>query len=98
MSDPFLACDTDGRITYANVAAERVLGPAPSLVGRVLWETSPELRVLRVESLFRRSMASVAPLDLETRLPREGRWHRIRLLPAPTGLNVLLSDIHEERS
>jgi signal transduction histidine kinase len=41
--DPLLVIDAHGRLSYANPEAERVLGPAPALVGRPVAEILPDL-------------------------------------------------------
>ncbi len=43
--DPLLVVDAHGRLTYANPEGERLLGPAPALVGRPLVEILPDLRL-----------------------------------------------------
>jgi PAS domain S-box-containing protein len=97
MSDAFFACDTDWRITYVNIEAERILGPALSLLGHVLWEAAPDNITSGLEDPFRRAMAGTTPIDFEERLQPTGPWYRIRVVPVPNGLLVFLADINEDR-
>ncbi|MFC3575462.1 SpoIIE family protein phosphatase [Streptomyces yaanensis] len=98
MSDAFFACDTDWRITYLNVEAEGILGPAPSLLGHVLWEAAPESVTSGREDLFRRAMAGTVPIDVEEKLQPTGPWYRIRLVPVPDGLLVFLAEDRTEQA
>lgn len=46
--DPFVVTDAHGRISYSNPEAERLLGPASSLIGRPLAEVMPMLRLTEI--------------------------------------------------
>jgi PAS domain S-box-containing protein len=90
MSDAFFACDADGRIIYVNVEAEGILGPAPPLLGHMLWDAVPERTFSDWEGLFRRAMAGTTPIDYEEKLRPSGYWYRVRLVPVPNGILVFL--------
>ncbi|TQK42993.1 GAF domain-containing protein [Streptomyces sp. SLBN-118] len=96
MSDGFLAVDTAWRVLYVNVLAERLLGPSRELVGRTLWDIR-EVNTPGLESACRRAVADRRPTGLDLRLPVDGRWYHLRLIPVPDGLTVYLTDVTERR-
>ncbi|MET7622513.1 SpoIIE family protein phosphatase [Streptomyces sp. NPDC005408] len=96
MSDGFVAVDADWRILYVNDQAERLLGPSAGLVARTLWDI-PAVRVPGLESQCRKAVADRTPTGLDLRLPTDGRWYHLRLIPVPDGLTVYLTDITERR-
>ncbi|MFJ1703838.1 SpoIIE family protein phosphatase [Kitasatospora sp. NPDC088346] len=96
MSDGFVAVDAQWRILYLNLRAERLLGSSGELVGRLLWDL-PAVRVPGLEARCRRAVVDRRPAELERRLPADGRWYHLRLIPVPDGLTVYLADITEQR-
>ncbi|MFF5257761.1 SpoIIE family protein phosphatase [Actinomadura viridis] len=96
MSDGFLAVERDGRIAFANAAAERLLGAAGTAAGAPVWEL-PALRgVPGLEEHCREAMAGSAPAELDVPWP-DGRWYRLRLVPVPDGLTLSIGDITDRR-
>ncbi|MED7952048.1 SpoIIE family protein phosphatase [Streptomyces sp. BE303] len=98
MGDAFLACDSQGKVTYVNGEAETLLGPAPRLLGSTLWQTVPEAVAPGLRDLFRRAMAGTTPVEDEGRLETTGRWYRFRLLPVAEGLLAFLTDVTDRRT
>lgn len=96
MSDGFLAVDADWRVLYVNGLAERLLGPSRELVGRTLWDI-PQVSAPGLESGCRQAVADRRPTGLDLRLPADGRWYHLRLIPVPDGLTVYLTDVTERR-
>ncbi|MCX4587263.1 SpoIIE family protein phosphatase [Streptomyces sp. NBC_01481] len=96
MSDGFLAVDADWRVLYVNGLAERLLGPSRELVGRTLWDI-PQVSAPGLESGCRQAVADRRPAGLDLRLPADGRWYHLRLIPVPDGLTVYLTDVTERR-
>ncbi|GAA3940420.1 hypothetical protein GCM10023085_22360 [Actinomadura viridis] len=96
MSDGFLAVERDGRIAFANAAAERLLGSARPAAGAPLWDL-PALRgVPDLEEHCREAMAGSTPAELDVPWPG-GRWYRLRLVPVPDGLTLSIGDITDRR-
>ncbi|MDT3400728.1 PAS domain-containing protein, partial [Streptomyces sp. B1866] len=78
MSDGFLSLSGDGRVGFANAAAERLLGPAREMVGRVLWEV-PALRGLPgVKEQWRRAASGGEPVGFEVPVPGRDQWYHLR--------------------
>jgi serine phosphatase RsbU (regulator of sigma subunit) len=97
MSDGFLSLDKDWRITFANFRAERLLGSARKLTGRVLWDLLVIRRVPGLESRCREAAAGGAPAGFDAEWPDTGRWYRFRFVPVPDGMAWYFTDITESR-
>ena len=102
MSDAFFAVDSEWRITFVNVEAERMLGTPRTLHGRTLWDAFAQLGVDAaepgLEAHCRQAADSGAPVEFEVRWPANERWYHMRLVPVPDGLTVYATDVTERRS
>ncbi|GAA4885142.1 SpoIIE family protein phosphatase [Kitasatospora terrestris] len=96
MTDGFLSVDSDWRIEFVNVAAEKLLGSAPSVAGTILWDLPAIRHVPRLEQLCREVVRTGTPLDFDVRWP-DDRWYHLRLVPVPGGLTLYSTDITERR-
>ncbi|MGN9843333.1 SpoIIE family protein phosphatase [Nonomuraea sp. H19] len=95
MSDAFLAVDRDWRITFVNLAAERLLG-STDLHGRLLWDL-PAGQLPDLRAWCRRAAAERAPASFDVQWPTDQRWYHVRLVPVPDGLTLYLTDVTEKR-
>ncbi|MBP8535461.1 PAS domain-containing protein [Streptomyces sp. MK37H] len=82
MSDAFFAVNRDWRITFLNVEAERLVGPAGEVLGRPLWE-GPAGTVPELEDRCRRAADDRRPTGFDIQWPTDGRWYHIRLVSVP---------------
>ncbi|MEU4169184.1 SpoIIE family protein phosphatase [Streptomyces sp. NPDC026665] len=98
MSDAFLSVDDDWRITFANLEAERILGPSgEQLLGRDLWDL-PALRDLPdLEERCRRGAAQATAGAFDITLADTGRRYDLRTVPVPGGLTVYFTDVTDRR-
>ncbi|MEU6908986.1 SpoIIE family protein phosphatase [Streptomyces coeruleorubidus] len=96
MSDGFLTVDADWRIEFVNLHAERLLGPSQQLFGRVLWDV-PGVEVPGLEDRCRQVAAAGAPTGFDVQWPPHRRWYHLRLVPAPDGATLYLTDVTEKR-
>src|SRR5258707_835212 len=96
MRDGFLAVDKAGRIAFANVEAEGLLG-SPRLAGRVLWDLLVIRRVPGLESRCRKAAAGTKPAGFDAEWPDTGRWYRFRFVPVPDGLAWYFTDLTRSR-
>ncbi|MEU1448219.1 SpoIIE family protein phosphatase [Streptomyces mirabilis] len=98
MSDGFLAVDDRWRITFLNLAAERMLGSSEEeLFGRVLWELPSVRQVPDLEKRCREAAAAQQPAGFDMDTPNTGRRLHLRLVPGPDGLTLYFTDVTEIR-
>ncbi|SOE61116.1 PAS domain S-box-containing protein [Streptomyces sp. OV198] len=98
MSDGFLAVDDRWRITFLNLAAERMLGSSEEeLFGRVLWELPSVRQVPDLEKRCREAAAAQQPAGFDMDAPDTGRRLHLRLVPGPDGLTLYFTDVTEIR-
>ncbi|MFC3571905.1 SpoIIE family protein phosphatase [Streptomyces yaanensis] len=91
MSEGFVALDAEGRITFANVEAERLLGLGVPLVGRLLWEAAPALGTSDLQEACLRAGTGDSPVGFQVTVDQ--RWLCLRLIAVPGGLTVHLTDV-----
>jgi PAS domain S-box-containing protein len=99
MTDGFHRFDGDWRYTYVNAAAELLFGrPRNDVLGKPLWEASPELLGTRVEKEYRRAIAEQMVVAWEHFDEDRGRWLSIRAFPtADGGLASFFHDVTHQR-
>lgn len=98
MSDGFLAVDDRWRITFLNLAAERMLGSSEEeLFGRVLWELPSVRQVPDLEKRCREAAAAQQPAGFDMDTLDTGRRLHLRLVPGPDGLTLYFTDVTEIR-
>ncbi|MER7501337.1 SpoIIE family protein phosphatase [Nonomuraea pusilla] len=97
MSDGFIALDHDGRITFLNLEAERLIGPEHHPLGRVLWEL-PTITAAGLERRCRQAADEGQPADFDIQQSEAGRCYHVRLVPVPEGVAVFIADVTEKRA
>ncbi|MFE9216771.1 SpoIIE family protein phosphatase [Streptomyces lavendulae] len=93
LAQALLSVDREGRIGFANSAAEALIGPgAQGLPGRFLWEAVPWLGHPAYEDHFRGVFLSPVPVHFAARSgPDPDRdWMTVGLYPGPDGVTVTL--------
>ncbi|MGW6898805.1 SpoIIE family protein phosphatase [Streptomyces sp. NPDC054919] len=97
ISDGFLVLDTEWRIVYANVEAEKLFDSYGKLLGRELREALANVNARDLERRFRQAVAVGTPSSWDIPWPATHRWYRMRLVPVPVGLTVYFTDVTENR-
>ena len=93
ISDAYLTVDEEGRLTYANRAAEHLFHTGrASMLGHPLAECLPALEGSRTRAGILRHVAGPAPAELEEYLPALAKWVEVRLYPSPGGTTAYLRD------
>ncbi|HKB54505.1 MAG TPA: EAL domain-containing protein, partial [Ramlibacter sp.] len=93
-AEAFATVDREGRFTYLNEEAERLLGrSAGELLGRPMWNCFQKTVRLRLEEEFRRSLASGRVLEVEELDARLSARIEARGYPFGAGLAVHLRDV-----
>ncbi|MDP3761928.1 MAG: EAL domain-containing protein [Ramlibacter sp.] len=92
--EAFATIDREGRFTYTNEEAERLLGrEGPQLLGRQIWSLFQKTVRLGLEEKFRRSFARGEILEVEEFDANLSRRIEARCYPFGAGLAVHLRDV-----
>ena len=97
VSDLYLACDDEWRLTLVNArAAEylRALGPErDDPVGRSVWEVIPGLIGSRFQAEAFRAMAEQSEIEFEGFFAPLQRWFSVRITPTAEGIIACARDV-----
>ena len=97
VSDLYLACDDEWRLTLVNArAAEylRLLGPQRGdPVGRSVWEVIPGLVGSRFQAEAFRAMVEQAEVEFEGFFGPLKRWFSVRITPSAEGIVACVRDV-----
>ncbi|MEU1408933.1 SpoIIE family protein phosphatase [Streptomyces sp. NPDC005728] len=86
-----LALDLEGRITFLNTTAARLLGrPADRLLGARPWQALPWLDDPAYEDQYRTAVVSRTPVSFDALRPPD-RWLTFRLHPDSSGISVRIT-------
>ena len=90
MSEAFIGCDHEWRVTHINARAEAYLSPhglgRAGLLGQNIWYALPGLAGSRIQAEAFRAHAQGTDIELEEFVPAVGRWFSIRMAPTSNGL------------
>ena len=97
VSDLYLACDDEWRLTLVNTRAEeylRLLGHGRGdPVGRSVWEVIPGLHGSRFQAEAYRAMVEQAEIEFEGYFAPLKRWFSVRITPTAEGVIACARDI-----
>jgi PAS domain S-box-containing protein len=97
MTDLYLACDDEWRLTLVNArAAEylRLLGPdRGDPVGRSVWEVIPGLVGSRFQAEAFRALVEQSEVEFEGFFPPLKRWFSVRITPTADGIIATARDV-----
>jgi PAS domain S-box-containing protein len=98
VSDGFIALDKNWRYTYMNNTAGKILHRDPAkMIGRHIWEESPEAVGLPFHEAYERAMATQEYMHLEEYYPPSDRWFENNIYPSEHGLSIYFRDITERK-
>jgi PAS domain S-box-containing protein len=98
MSEAFFVLDREYRFVYLNRAALQLYKrQAVDLIGKPLWEVSPQSMGTQIEEHLRKAMDEDTPVVFEALSPLLGIWFEARLFPGEMGLSVYVRDITERK-
>jgi PAS domain S-box-containing protein len=98
LTDGFLTLDRQWRITYANPAAEAILGMAmDTLVGQMMWDAFPGAEHGQFGQHYREAMAHARVVRFEAEYPPLSMWFRVSAFPSPDGIAISFTDITAAR-
>ena len=97
MTEAFLACDHEWRLTHINAQADRYLAPQglgrARLLGQNIWHALPALSGTRVQAEAFRAHAQGTEVELEEQVDPLGRRFSLRIVPTSNGLACYASEI-----
>ncbi len=101
ISDLYLACDAEWRLTLLNARARdylRRVGREPQeLLGRTIWEAVPQLMGSRFQSEAFRAVAEQSEVEFEALFAPPDRWFSVRITPLTEGVVASARDISGAR-
>ena len=98
ITEGFEALDREFRITYANGAAEQIVGrPAVDLIGKPVWNEFPANLGTRIERQLCQVMLERTPVSSEQFCEHWQRWFAIDVYPFRDGISVLFRDISDRK-
>src|SRR5262249_7804392 len=95
----FAAVDRQWRFTYLNEGAEELLARTrEELVGRGMWEASPEAVGTVFWESYEHAMAARESVSFEAYYEPLGRWAEVHAVPAPDGgLYLYFRDVTQRK-
>ncbi len=99
MTDGFIGCDFQWRITYINAATEQTYAKQrDEVVGQTLWTFFPEIVGTAVEDQYRAAMNERVAVTFETTSDQGERIFEHKVFPTPDGgLATYERDVTEQR-
>src|SRR5439155_6878905 len=98
ITDAFLALDTDGRFTYVNRQAERMIGlKRQDLLGQNVWDVFPHLKDSRMYTEYERAVRTQQPVEFEEFYAERKAWLEVRAYPNPDGMTIYYRDVTKRK-
>jgi PAS domain S-box-containing protein len=98
IADPVVAYDKQWRYTYVSRRTAEGFGKTPEeMIGKTIWEISPEIAGTGVEEASERAWAGGRPVVIERFSPRAGKWLENFIYPFESGAVAQWHDISERR-
>jgi PAS domain S-box-containing protein len=100
MSEAFLACDHEWRITHVNARADAMLAPQGlsriKLLGQNIWHVFPALAGSRLQAEAFRAHAQGSEVQLKEFFPPANQWFSLRIAATTNGLACYAHELLEE--
>ncbi|HEU4452747.1 MAG TPA: PAS domain S-box protein [Longimicrobium sp.] len=98
LADGFAAFDRKWRYTAVNARLERITGRTRAeLLGRVVWEATPELAGSRAGRELRRAMEERVTTGCVEHMAAHDRWLDVRAFPLADGAGATVRDVTSAR-
>ena len=98
ITEAYYALDSGWRFIELNKEAERLLGPAPEILGKVYWEKFPQARGGEIERRYRLAAQRQVPEHFEAHSGITGRWYELHAYPRQDRLEVYFKDISDRKT
>lgn len=94
----FFSLDWEWRFTYINHRVINIPDKEPEeLIGKVLWEESPDIMGTPLETVYRKAMKFCAVQRIEIMDVHIGSWYNITIHPTSDGISIYWQDITEHK-
>ncbi len=94
ITDAFYALDKEWRFSYVNAEAERLLKrKREDILGKVVWEEFPQTKGSLLENLYRKTVESQDPDQLEFYYSPLSTWFEVKAYPAEEGMTAYFRDV-----
>jgi PAS domain S-box-containing protein len=94
IQDAFFTLDQEWRFSYINKRAISIVGREPEeLIGKVIWEESPDIIGTDLEETCRKAMDIRVVQRIEIKCVLTGSWYNIIVFPSEVGITVYCQDI-----
>lgn len=98
IQDAFFALDRQGRFTYLNREAERLLRrKREDIIGKNLWAEFPASVDASFFERYQEAMSGQVPTDFEAFYPPYDIWVEVHAYPSKNGLSVRFHDVTERK-
>ncbi|MEN3294262.1 MAG: hypothetical protein V7642_3515, partial [Burkholderiales bacterium] len=98
IGDAFFSVDRDWRVTYVNRKTAEFVGLTPDeMIGKLVWEAAPGIRLSSVFPYYEKAMASREANFFEAYYEPARAWLEIRAYPFEDGLSVFFHDVTARR-
>jgi PAS domain S-box-containing protein len=98
ITDAFFTLDCDWRFTYVNAEAMHLFRKEAALIGKIIWEVSPEMAGTVFQQQYEKSMKEGIRVIFDAVVPVKGTWVEVKTFPLENGLSVYVHDISERKS
>jgi PAS domain S-box-containing protein len=94
IQDGFFTLDREWRFSYVNKRVILIVGLEPEeLIGKVIWEVSPEINGTDLENVCRKAMETLTVQRITINSAITDSWYNIIVFPSYDGISVYWQDI-----
>ncbi len=98
ISDAFVAIDANWCYTYVNQKAAEIVGKkAKDLIGKNIWQESPDLLSHNSYNDYLQALNEQSFIQVEKFYPSSQRWFQKRIYPSVGGISIFLKEITKEK-
>jgi PAS domain S-box-containing protein len=100
ITDIFFAMDKNLKITYWNLASEKMSGiPAKDATGKIIYDVFPNVKGNKTEKVYLEVLSSKSPKTFINEFQKDGKTFafEVSVYSSPEGLSVFTRDITEQK-
>ena len=97
ITEAYYVFDSEWRLIEINKEAEKILGPAQEITGKIYWETFPGNIGSEIDRQYHLAVKEGHPVHFEARSAINDRWYELHAYPRGKRLEVYFRDITERK-